>query len=103
MSRYAWCIGARRANRQKAEPHNFRDRQAVAGRIRCFFHSEHRQIPLLRRRHPDPLVEIHPETAEKLKIKDGDWIWIETARGRIKQKAKLTYGIDPRVARVEHA
>jgi thiosulfate reductase/polysulfide reductase chain A len=75
----------------------------TVGRSLFFFHSEYRQIPLLRKRHPDPLVEIHPETAEKLKIEDGDWVWIETARGRIKQKAKLTSGIDPRVVAVDHA
>jgi thiosulfate reductase/polysulfide reductase chain A len=75
----------------------------TAGRTLYFFHSEYRQIPFLRRRHPDPLVEIHPETAKKLKIEEGDWVWIETARGRIKQKAKLTYRIDPRVVAVDHA
>jgi len=44
-------------------------------------------------------LEIHPETAEKLGIKDGDWVWIETPRmeGRVKQKAKLTSGILPQV------
>ena len=73
------------------------------GQSTVFFNSENRQIPLLRKRHPDPLVEIHPETAENLGIKDGEWVWIETARGRIRQKAKLTCGINPRVVHVEHA
>jgi anaerobic selenocysteine-containing dehydrogenase len=43
-----------------------------------YFHSEGRQIPSLRRRVPDPLVEIHPETAEREHIEAGDWVWIET-------------------------
>jgi anaerobic selenocysteine-containing dehydrogenase len=34
-------------------------------------------------------------------IRDGDWVWIETRRGRIKQHAKVTDGIDPRVINVE--
>jgi anaerobic selenocysteine-containing dehydrogenase len=42
-------------------------------------------------------VQIHPETAKKLGIKDGDWVWIETPRGRIKQKAMLFAGMDPRI------
>jgi anaerobic selenocysteine-containing dehydrogenase len=42
-------------------------------------------------------MDINPATAASLSIKDGDWVWIETARGRIKQKANLTEGIDPRV------
>jgi anaerobic selenocysteine-containing dehydrogenase len=67
-----------------------------------FFHSEGRQIPYLREIEADPLVEIHPETASRFGIEDGDWIWIETLRGRIKQKARLTGGIDPRVIHVPH-
>lgn len=56
-------------------------------------------IPFLRELLPHPLVEIHPETAEKLGIKDGDWVYIETPThpDRVKMKATLTYGIHPRV------
>jgi thiosulfate reductase/polysulfide reductase chain A len=75
----------------------------TGGRSQYFFHSEYRQIPSLRKRHPDPIVEIHPETAVKHEVGEGDWVWIETARGRIKQKAKITEGIDPRVVNVQHA
>ena len=67
-----------------------------------FFHSEHRQIPTLRYMNPDPISEIHPETAEKLGIKDGDWIYIETQHGRCQQRAKLTAGIHPRVIHSQH-
>ena len=74
----------------------------TGGKIPVFFHSEHRQISRLRKMHPDPLVEIHPDTAEKLHIEDGDWVFIESPRGKIKQRAKLTLGIDPRVVHVEH-
>jgi thiosulfate reductase/polysulfide reductase chain A len=66
------------------------------------FHSEHRQVDSIRRRHPNPLVEINPETAAKLGIKDGDWGWIESRRGRIRMKVKLFEGIDPRVVHCEH-
>ena len=44
------------------------------------------------------MIDIHPETAGKLGIKEGDWVYIETKRGRIKQKATLNKDIDPRVA-----
>ena len=71
-------------------------------RIPFFFNSEHRMIRVLRRAHPDPIVEVHPDTAAALGIKQGDWIWIETLRGKIQQKAKLTPGIDPRVVHVQH-
>ncbi len=69
----------------------------------AFFHSEHRQIPWLRELLPEPLVEIHPETAEREGIKDGDWVVIESPRGRCVQKARLTLGIDPRVIGAQHA
>jgi anaerobic selenocysteine-containing dehydrogenase len=66
------------------------------------FHSEHRQVPEMRALHPDPLTEIHPETAQMLGIKDGDWIWIENRHGGCKQKAKLTSAINPRVVNSQH-
>jgi len=74
----------------------------TGGRSQYFFHSEYRQIPSLRKKHPEPLVEIHPSTARKLDIEEGDWVWIETQRGKIRQKARITDGIDSRVINVEH-
>jgi anaerobic selenocysteine-containing dehydrogenase len=74
----------------------------TGGRIPTFFNSEHRQLPLCRNGHPEPLAEIHPDTAAPLGIEDGDWMWIETRRGRIKQKAKVTSKIEPRVIHCEH-
>ena len=68
----------------------------------AFFHSEHRMIPWLRELQPDPIVEIHPQTAAKHGIEDGDWVYLESPRGRAKQRAKLTTGIDPRVVAAQH-
>ena len=69
----------------------------------AFFHSEHRQIPWLRELLPDPLVEIHPETAAREGIQEGDWVIIESPRGRCLQRARLTLGIDPRMIGAQHA
>lgn len=74
----------------------------TGARFLPFFHSEHRQVESLRRRHPYPIVEIHPETAKRLDINDGDWVWIETPRGRIMQKCRYFDGIDPRVVHAQH-
>jgi len=74
----------------------------TGGRISQFFNSEHRQIDKLRKAHRHPLAEIHPETAARHGIAEGDWMWIETRRGRMRQKAKFTTGIDPRVVNAEH-
>ena len=74
----------------------------TGGRSQYFFHTEYRQIRSLRKRDPEPLVEIHPKTAKAADIQDGDWVWIETLRGRIMQKAKVTDGIKPNVVNVQH-
>jgi anaerobic selenocysteine-containing dehydrogenase len=74
----------------------------TGGRISFFFNSEHRQLGKLRKAHRDPVAEIHPQTASRFGIVNGTWMWIETRRGRIRQKAKLTNGIDPRVIHVQH-
>jgi anaerobic selenocysteine-containing dehydrogenase len=74
----------------------------TGARISFYFNSEHRQIARLRKAHPDPIAEIHPRTAARYGIKHGDWMWIETRRGRIQQRAKVTDGIDPRVIAAQH-
>jgi len=71
-------------------------------RTPTFFHTEMRMIPWLREIRPWPICEIHPETAQKHGIKDGQWVWIESPRGRIKQKAKITEGLLPNVIAAEH-
>jgi anaerobic selenocysteine-containing dehydrogenase len=68
----------------------------------AFRHSEGRHIPRLRRIHPEPLIHIHPSTAEDLGIKEGDWVYVETKRGRIRQKATVTPIIHPRVVAVDY-
>ncbi|MHB8763732.1 MAG: molybdopterin-containing oxidoreductase family protein [Deferrisomatales bacterium] len=67
-----------------------------------FFHSENRQLPWMRELHPDPVVELHPEAAAREGIGDGDWVVIESRRGKIRQRAKLTAGLDPRVVAAQH-
>ncbi len=66
-------------------------------------HSGGRQILSLRDRHPDPVVIIHPDTAGKNGIAQGDWVFIETKRGKIKQKANVSDVVDPRVVVADHA
>jgi len=46
-------------------------------------------------------VNINQKTAKELGIEDGDWVWIESPRGRIRQKCKY-HNIDPRVVHCEH-
>ena len=73
--------------------------------MRCpgFFHSENRQVPWLRELHREPIVEIHPETASKEGITEGDWVIIESPRGKVRQRAKIFAGMNPGVVGAQHA
>jgi anaerobic selenocysteine-containing dehydrogenase len=72
-------------------------------KARNFFHSELRQVESLRNANPDPLVEIHPDTASSLGIKEGDWVWVESPFYRVMMRARLFDGIIPDVVDAQHA
>ena len=72
-------------------------------RLPGFFHTENRQVPWLRELHSEPVMEIHPETAKKEGINEGDWVIIESLRGKVRQRAKFFIGMDPRIIGAQHA
>ena len=74
----------------------------TGGRFDPYYASEHRQIKVFRKRRPDPRIQVNPETARSLGINDGDWVWIETPRGKVKQKCTYFEGISPKVVHAEH-
>ncbi len=67
-----------------------------------YFHSEHRNIPWLRECEPWPDVEIHPSVARDLKVEEGEWIWVENERGKIRRKVKINAGIHPKTISCLH-
>lgn len=62
-------------------------------RVREYWHSSYRDMPKLRGIYPNPRLEIHPEDAERLSIRDGDPVYVETPEGKVKQWAKVDGGI----------
>jgi anaerobic selenocysteine-containing dehydrogenase len=68
------------------------------------YHSQFYEVPSLRKMMPEPLVDIHFDTARLANppINNGDWVWIETRKGRIKQRARLTFGIDENCVKTTH-
>ena len=70
-------------------------------RVRTYHHSSNRQMEKLRQRYPHPLVQINPDTAAGLGIADGDYVYIETPLGKIKQKAQLVEGLQPDVVHAD--
>jgi len=77
----------------------------TGGRTMEYYHSSGRQIKPLRKRIPDPEIEVHPETAQRESIEEGDWVWVETPQikgERVRFKVKLTENLDPRVIHAQH-
>jgi anaerobic selenocysteine-containing dehydrogenase len=74
----------------------------TSSKSRYYLHSSYRWVKRLRKRRPDPKVEINPQTAAKHNIRDGDPVVIETRSGKITQFAHLTDNIDPRVINASH-
>ncbi|MFA4836103.1 MAG: molybdopterin dinucleotide binding domain-containing protein, partial [Dehalococcoidia bacterium] len=52
-----------------------------------WYHSEHRHLEGLRRRKPEPVAQIHPQTAAKYGIVDGGMMRVETHTGSLEIKA----------------
>jgi anaerobic selenocysteine-containing dehydrogenase len=71
-------------------------------RVPTLFHSEHRQIPWLRQFEKEPYVEIHPDTAKQYGIENGEWVWIEGVRGKVKRKTITTPVVHPKMAMAPH-
>ncbi len=67
-----------------------------------FCESQHRQVAALRKSARDPLVEMHPATAESRSIEPGDWVCLETPRGSVRARAKLNASLDPDVVFGQH-
>lgn len=47
-------------------------------------------------------VELNPETAEKMGIKDGDPVWVESRAGKVKTKARLFPGTHPQCVHIPY-
>ena len=72
-------------------------------RIPVYFHSEHRQLPWCRELWPAPRLEMNPADAAELGLEQGDWAWIETEWGKVRQSVDLYHGIAKGWANAEHA
>lgn len=54
-----------------------------------------RRIGPLVEQYPEPLVEMHPQLAERLGIADGDWVTVESRRGSCTLKVQVVRTIRP--------
>jgi anaerobic selenocysteine-containing dehydrogenase len=74
----------------------------TGSKVAEYCHSQHRALPSLRERVPNPFLEVHPQKALELGFKDGDWLIVETAYGSATLQAKLTEEIPHNVVCAQH-
>ena len=74
----------------------------TGARPEVYQHSQFRQCPSLRKILPEQQVEINPETARDLDIKNEDMVRIDTLRGAIQLRAFVTDKIFPGIIGVPH-
>lgn len=66
-----------------------------------FVHSSHRHVASLRRKSPDPGVEISPALAARRGLVQGDWVTVETPAGEASLRVRLNPALDDRVVIAE--
>ncbi len=74
----------------------------TGSRTEGYTHSRFRNMPSLRKRYPEPLVEIHPRTVKSLGVGDGEMVRVESLRRSIRVKARLIEVVHPQVVSVTH-
>src|SRR4030066_1848449 len=67
-----------------------------------YTHTQHRNIQGLKEKNPEPCAEIHPKTGERYGIKDGDSIIVESNRGKIRVKTRVTDEMMEGVVSIPH-
>lgn len=67
-----------------------------------FIHSQQRALPSLRKSSPEPSADIHPETAARYGIKNKEWMILESPKGSVKVRARVTTNIVPGVVCCQH-
>ena len=67
-----------------------------------FCQSQFRALPSLRKRAPDPEIEMHSAAAGERGIAAGDWVSLETPFGGMRARVRLNDQLDPRVVIGEH-
>jgi anaerobic selenocysteine-containing dehydrogenase len=67
-----------------------------------FIHSQQRALPSLRKASPEPAAEIHPDSAARFGVTNKQWMIVESPRGAIKVRARVTPSIVPGVVCCQH-
>jgi len=68
---------------------------AVTQRPMAMYHSWDSQNAWQRQIHGSNPLYVHRETAARLGVGDGDWVWVESHHGRIRVQVRLMDGVNP--------
>jgi len=73
----------------------------TGARFQPYYASSYHQIEEYREVHPDPVAEVNEQTAGELGLKEGDFILVQTERGKARFKLKISKMAD-KVVSVEY-
>jgi anaerobic selenocysteine-containing dehydrogenase len=65
----------------------------TGGRDYPFYHSAWTNIAKQRIIEPWPYIELNYEDAKERQISEGEWLWVESPRGKIRAKARVSKGV----------
>jgi anaerobic selenocysteine-containing dehydrogenase len=74
----------------------------TGARVPEYTHSQMRGVPSLTKTAPVPLAEVHPETAKKYGLADGDMATVETTKGVIDIKVTTTDTLHQGIFSIPH-
>lgn len=75
---------------------------STGDRVPSFQHSQFRRNPTYRAEMPEPILDIHPDTATQLNINNGDYVVLSTRYGKIGIRANLNDDIRKDSLRMTH-
>lgn len=64
-------------------------------RTRRFTHTQFHNVDVLLKSEPEGFVDIHPRDARSREIVDGDWVKVETPRGHVRMKVRISEKVHP--------
>ncbi|MDR1082679.1 MAG: molybdopterin-dependent oxidoreductase [Coriobacteriales bacterium] len=67
------------------------------GRLAMYHHGTLRNVPYTRELCPYPETWMHPDTAREIGVEDGDWLWLESRRGKTQGRTRVTLSVQPKV------
>ena len=67
------------------------------GKEAAYMNNGYKHVKIARARKPYPTVQLNPATAAKLGLQEGEWVYIETKKGRIQQVLKLDPDLNPKL------